>query len=504
MTRRGWAIAVLAAWTLSLAWLAKRELFRPTAARLADAARAIPPGATFFRLDMGGSQLGFASSTIDTLGDSLRVDQVLVLEVPTLGRLSRTSARSVAVVGRSLQLRSLDVRFDSDLDQFVVVGSVAGDSVLRLTLVSAGDTQTARVPLSRSSVLPALLPFRLAFGGGLKPGAGRDVRLFDPVLLAERDLHVTVVRESTLVVPDSADFDSTAMAWIPLLFDTVPAVRIDLGALSTWVDAQGRVVRATNPAGYTVERSAFEIAYENFRRRDTRRAVRASASPPRNSVIPTTALAAGADLAVPARATLRLRISGAVPSSLGAPGQRVRGDTLELRTAADPVARYRLSELPDPALARWLAAEPLVQSDNPRIRAQARLLVGRERDPVRVSKTLLHWVGTEVRAASGAGLPSAVRVFETRRGDCNEHAVLYVALARAAGIPARTVSGVLALGGRYYYHAWSEVYLDEWTAVDPLLGQFPADAGHLRLAVGGLARQVELIPLAGAMRLEER
>jgi hypothetical protein len=54
-------------------------------------------------------------------------------------------------------------------------------------------------------------------------------------------------------------------------------------------------VRAANPAGYTAERSAFEIAYENFRRRDTLRAMHASASPPAGSVIPSTALAAGVD-----------------------------------------------------------------------------------------------------------------------------------------------------------------------------------------------------------------
>jgi hypothetical protein len=218
MTRRHWALAILATWALALGWLARRELFRPTAARLAEAARAIPPGATFFRLDVGGAQVGFASSTIDTLGDSLRVDETLVLEVPTLGRLSRTSARSVAVVGRSLQLRSLDVRVDGDLGRFAAQGTVVGDSVLRLTLVSDGDTQSARVPLPRGTVLPALLPFQLAFGGELKPGTTRGARLFDPHLLTDRRTRVTIVSESTLVVSDSADFDSTAMAWVPVLF----------------------------------------------------------------------------------------------------------------------------------------------------------------------------------------------------------------------------------------------------------------------------------------------
>jgi hypothetical protein len=41
-----------------------------------------------------------------------------------------------------------------------------------------------------------------------------------------------------------------------------------------------------------------------------------------------------------------------------------------------------------------------------------------------------------------------------------------------------------------------------WVAVDPTLGQYPADASHLRFLVGGLARQVELIRLIGRLQLE--
>jgi len=58
------------------------------------------------------------------------------------------------------------------------------------------------------------------------------------------------------------------------------------------------------------------------------------------------------------------------------------------------------------------------------------------------------------------------------------------------------------LDGRFYYHAWPEVYLGDWVAVDPTLGQFPADAAHLRITTGGLARQAELIRLIGSLKLE--
>ena len=80
--------------------------------------------------------------------------------------------------------------------------------------------------------------------------------------------------------------------------------------------------------------------------------------------------------------------------------------------------------------------------------------------------------------------------------------MLYVALARALGLPARTAVGLVHPNGRFYYHAWPEVWLDGWVAVDPTLDQYPADATHLRFLVGGLARQVELIRLIGRLDLE--
>src|SRR5207249_1889077 len=256
----------------SLGWLAWRELFRTTSARLADAALSVPPGAVYYRLDIGGQQVGFASSTIDTAGSAIRVEDVLVLDVPALGVLHRTTAQSRATLSRALRLEDVQATFDGDVGRFSSHGMVLGDTALAIWLVAGGDSEFTRVPLSRPIVLPTLLPLRLAFGGELKPGKTYSVRVFDPLLLAMRDVGVTIAAESTLVVPDSADYDSTAMAWVPVHFDTVRAFRIeqlrDRVRGSAWIDAAGHIVRATSPGAFTMERSAFEIAYENFRRRD--------------------------------------------------------------------------------------------------------------------------------------------------------------------------------------------------------------------------------------------
>jgi len=146
----------------------------------------------------------------------------------------------------------------------------------------------------------------------------------------------------------------------------------------------------------------------------------------------------------------------------------------------------------------------LIQSHDPRIAAQARRVIERERSPARVAELLTHWVHATVRRAvpQAGSVPSAAKVLETGRGDCNEAATLFVALARSTGLPARTVAGLIYLDGRFYYHAWAEVYLNDWIAVDPTFDQFPADAAHLPIAIGGLARQVELVPLIGRLKLE--
>ena len=495
MSRRGWVIAILSAWVLSLGWLVKREVFRPTGARLAEAALAVPPGALFYRLDVGGQQMGYSSTTIDTLPGALRVETVFVLDVPALGKLHRTSVRSTAMLSRALRLQSVVASFDGDIGRFETHGRVLGDSVLSVAIVSGQDSQMTRIPLQGPVTLPALLPLRLAFGGELQSGRSYTARLFDPLLVTGRDVTARVSAETTLVVSDSADIDSTTMTWVPEHFDTVRAFRIDQEAngLTThsWIDAQGRMVLAANDPGFAMERAAFEIVYENFRHRDTARVARGSAAPGADAIVPLTALAAGVQARPAPRPRLRLRMNDR--------------DTVEIvqASASQAAARYRLPSQ-DTALARWLVPEPLIQSHDPRIAAQGRQIIGRERSPGRVAELLTHWVSQSLQrgAPIEPSAPSAVKVLETRRGDCNEAATHFVALARGAGLPARTVAGLISLNGRFYYHAWAEVFLNDWVSVDPTFDQFPADASRLAIVTGGLARQVELVPLIGRLKVE--
>ncbi len=504
MSRRTVGIGILAVWLGALGWLVRQEYWPARSAVIAEAALSLPPGATFYILSLGGAQIGYASSTVDTLPDGLRLRDVMTLEVPALGTMHRTDATTEAMLSRQLALRSFIATVHGDIGQFVAKGEVSGDTLLAVDLESGGSTQHLRVPLKRAIVVPGLLPIRLTFGNQLRVGNRFNFRMFDPMLLEERDIDVRVTGDSSFVVPDSAVYDSTRRFWVPAAWDTLHAWRLEqkVGgiALVAWIDDLGRVVRAHSPMGFTMDRTAFEIAHENFRRRENKGLALAS-----SDIINQTAIASNVRLEPETRDTLAVRLLGVDLAGFDLAGgrQELKGDTLLVHAETDRQldAAYRLPN-GDSALAPYLEPEPLIQTTDPRIQAQARQIAFRIRDPRRAALALNRWVYDNLRKEITIGVPSAVQVLDARRGDCNEHTVLYVALARALGIPARTAAGLVYLRGRFYYHAWPEVYLNGWVAVDPTFGQFPADASHLRFTIGGLARQVELIRLIGQLKLD--
>ncbi|MCX8198060.1 MAG: transglutaminase-like domain-containing protein [Candidatus Micrarchaeota archaeon] len=63
----------------------------------------------------------------------------------------------------------------------------------------------------------------------------------------------------------------------------------------------------------------------------------------------------------------------------------------------------------------------------------------------------------------------ALWVLENRQGVCTEYSTLFVAMARAIGIPARYVTGYVYSDKfeGWMGHAWAEVFLGDWVPVDP-------------------------------------
>ncbi|MDH4231205.1 MAG: transglutaminase-like domain-containing protein, partial [Nitrospirota bacterium] len=125
-----------------------------------------------------------------------------------------------------------------------------------------------------------------------------------------------------------------------------------------------------------------------------------------------------------------------------------------------------------------------------------------EKDPLSAARLIHEWVYVNIEKVPTVTLPVATDVLRTKKGDCNEHTTLFTALARAAGIPAKIAVGLTHKDGFFYYHAWPEFYAGKWIAADPTLGQFPADASHIRLVTGDLDRQIQILPVINKIRIE--
>ena len=130
----------------------------------------------------------------------------------------------------------------------------------------------------------------------------------------------------------------------------------------------------------------------------------------------------------------------------------------------------------------FLAASAYIQADHPDIQAKTVEILENEVNSWRAAKKLCRWVYAFIsdKKMSG-GFASSLTALQSRSGDCTEHTVLFIALARAAGIPARICSGIVFAKDAFYYHFWPEVYVGKWVQMDPTLDQIIADANHIQL-----------------------
>ena len=505
------SVAILLSWIAGLSLLVRREFFVGSSQRLAEAALRVSPGAIFYVVEQGGRQVGFASTTIDTMPTSIDIVDYFVADLPAGASTRRASARSVVSLSRAFALRNFDVQTESPATPRRVGGRVEGDSAIVYAVTSTGtrpDSQRVGVP--GPTLLPILVPLAVALGETPRVGRKYALPIFNPSTTEAGRTTFVIRAESLFSVVDSARLDSAKGVWVRAHIDTLRAWRVEpangtaAGDFSGWVDAAGRVVERSLPGGLVVRRMAYEMAFENWRAaRDLAPVVGAG------NVSERTAISAAA---VPGRIRLSSLTVVVGPSDLLhndlSGGRQTRtGDTVRVRQEADSdlVPSWSLRQKWSPQFtAKFrseLRDERLLQVHDGRIVALALRIAGSERDPRVIAERITRWVHDSIAAQVTYGVPNALAIFRSRKGDCNEHAQLALGLMRSLGIPSHIAAGLLNVNGRFYYHMWLEVYLRDWVAVDPTFDQFPADAAHLRLMKGNMAREPELLREIGLLSI---
>ncbi len=124
----------------------------------------------------------------------------------------------------------------------------------------------------------------------------------------------------------------------------------------------------------------------------------------------------------------------------------------------------------------------------PQISAKTAELVGSEANPLTKATILTSWVHNNVvyDLTYKDQILSSQKVFEIRRGVCNEFSHLLLAMLRSSGVPARFAAGLVYSGEIWAPHAWVEVAVNgKWYSFDPTYNEgIFLDATHLKFANG--------------------
>ena len=426
---------------------------------------------------MRGQKVGYSHSRMVPTTDGYRLAETSVLRLSVLNEVQTVRVAIDASTSPDFAVQSFAFTLDSGLGPLAVHGTVA-DATLHLRIGDGADASEQNIRLAEPLYLPTSARARLT-GDALAAGRTMTLSVFDPSAMQHQPLEMQVLARAPLNIDGG-----TVDAW---------KVRERFRGAETlvWLDDAGRTLREEGPMDMVVQRE------------DASHAVSAGWGADAFDLMGAIAVPVRVPIHDPRHATrLSARVDGIGDLQMPTdPRQSLRDGILHIEL--EPItSTYRLPYAGE----EWrteLQATPFLQVDHPRIRATASTILSGETDARRAAERLREWVYGALEKRPVASIPNAVQVLEARAGDCNEHAVLFAALARAAGLPTRVEAGVVYANGSFLYHAWDAVWLGAgWVTVDPTFDQMPADATHVELIQGGPETHGALLTVIGKLSID--
>jgi hypothetical protein len=479
--KRASGIAIVLFWCLMNVVLLKRQLAAPPPPiTLASVTAISEPLDEWWGVYFNGEKIGYSSQKITPEAGGYNVQSASVLRLNILDTTQTVSSRLEMSADAEWAMKRFDFQLESNNVRFAARGAFAAGKI-RIEINSGGhQTETELVSRQPPYLLAALKPYIVA--QDLEPGKDHLFPTFDPATLSQQLTTVTIEGRERIRIGERME----------------PAIRLRQQfrgiSVVSWVDSAGRTLKEESPTGLSLIKQGPEEA-----------TIVPGAKSISLDLLTATAVPVETPIAdAGKKERLRLRLSGFDLDRFPLDGgrQRLYRDFLEIRRESlDDVGSYTIPASAE-RFASYLQPTPFVQSDHPEIRALARRIVNGETRAVKAATRIKDWVFRELAKEPTVSIPNALEVLRTKKGDCNEHAVLFAALARAAGIPSKTAVGVVYLRGAFYYHAWSEVWLGEWVSLDPVLNQFPADVTHVKFLEGDIDRQVDILQLIGNLKIK--
>jgi len=123
---------------------------------------------------------------------------------------------------------------------------------------------------------------------------------------------------------------------------------------------------------------------------------------------------------------------------------------------------------------KYTSADMLVPATDEGIVKISSSVVGRERNPYRKAREIYRYVLTRLQVDPEYQEYDILKAIKDKKGNPYVYAILFCALARSQGIPARPVAGYLIDRDlQATKHYWAEFYIETvgWLPVDPILGE---------------------------------
>lgn len=132
-----------------------------------------------------------------------------------------------------------------------------------------------------------------------------------------------------------------------------------------------------------------------------------------------------------------------------------------------------LNDIPPEIKDKYLEDNEKYQINHPVIKKAVEEAIGDESNPYWIARKIFNYLIDNMYYEMVGGWNTAPTVLERGNGSCSEYSFVYIAMCRAAGLPAKYVGSVVVRGDDASmdeaFHRWVEVYLPNygWIPVDP-------------------------------------
>ena len=429
---------------------------------------------TWMNIFQSGRKIGYSHRRLTPRDNGYYLLESTFMRVNTMGLSQDIHIRTKGNLNPDYSLASFDFDLRSSKFNFKAHGHVEGKTLYVIT----GD-QKLTIPTDNSIYLTAGI-FDAASVSGMEPNQTRTFLVFDPATMGQRPVRITMTGQETLDIMGHKQ--------------NTKKVSVDFAGTTqtAWIGEDGKVVQEEGFMGIKLKQVAKKEALSGLD-------VIAS-----QDITKLASVSSNVTLNNPEKLTLlRIKLTGINDNIILNKGrQTFDNKILTISKEAIPdLSEISIKEQEKLLNSVLQKPTPFIQSDDPKIIKKVSEIVSSEDSMLIRAQKIIEWIYENIEKKPVLSIPNALETLKNRVGDCNEHAVLLAAMARAAGIPAEIEAGLVYMDGRFYYHAWNILYIGDWITADSLMGQMPADVTHISFVRGGPDQQIDLMGIIGKINL---